>query len=98
MGSGWFEWPADEARLPQPYPGVASQQQPTLHLLCGLCVVALRQLRRASSPATGFGQRAIGVIYADRVNSVAQELDAREQAAIGMLAELLDRSISVNSG
>lgn len=44
----------------------------------------------------GFGERAIGVIYADRVGSDS-ELSNREQAAIGVLAELLDRSISQNS-
>lgn len=45
----------------------------------------------------GFGKRAIGVIYADRINSDDDELSSKEQAAIGVLAELLDRSISVNS-
>lgn len=45
----------------------------------------------------GFGTRAIGVIYADRVNSDVDELNGKEQAAIGVLAELLDRSIGINS-
>ena len=44
----------------------------------------------------GFGPRAIGVIYADRIGANAPELIAREQAAIGVLAELLDRSVSVS--
>ena len=48
----------------------------------------------------GFGTRCIGVIYADRdplrsSNQEKQELNAREQGAVGILAELLDRSISV---
>lgn len=41
----------------------------------------------------GFGQKAIGVIYADRINSDEEELSSAEQAAIGVLTELLDRSI-----
>lgn len=45
----------------------------------------------------GYGERTIGVIYADRVDSDAGELSSREQAAVGVLAELLDRSISMNS-
>jgi len=48
----------------------------------------------------GFEQRAIGVIYADCDGSKAdtpRELSAREQAAIGILAELLDRSLSLQS-
>ncbi|RMG44400.1 MAG: HDOD domain-containing protein [Candidatus Dadabacteria bacterium] len=45
----------------------------------------------------GFGQRAIGVIYCDRVNCAQVELSSREQAAIGILAELLDRSVGVHS-
>lgn len=48
----------------------------------------------------GFGQRAIGVIYADRDSSKqdgVKELSAREQAAIGILAELLDRSLSLQA-
>ena len=45
----------------------------------------------------GFGQRAIGVIYADRVQSKTDEVSSREQAALSMLAELLDRSISMNA-
>ena len=45
----------------------------------------------------GFGPRAIGVIYADRTGSSAPEITAREQAAIGVLAELLDRSVSMSA-
>ncbi len=45
----------------------------------------------------GFGSHAIGVIYADRVNSDVLELEARQQAAIGVLAELLDRSILIHT-
>lgn len=45
----------------------------------------------------GFGQKAIGVIYADRTATESRELSGREQAAIGVLAELLDRSISLHS-
>jgi GAF domain-containing protein len=44
----------------------------------------------------GFGQRCVGIIYGDRVASQG-ELTQREQAAIGILAELLDRSISLHS-
>ncbi|MCO6431916.1 MAG: HDOD domain-containing protein [Deltaproteobacteria bacterium] len=44
----------------------------------------------------GFGQRCIGIIYSDRVSSQSTELSGREQAAIGVLAELLDRSVSLN--
>jgi HD-like signal output (HDOD) protein len=45
----------------------------------------------------GFGQRAIGVIYADRLPPNDAELNSREQAAISVLAELLDRSVSLSS-
>lgn len=45
----------------------------------------------------GFGQRAIGVIYADRISTEAPELSEREQAAIAVLAELLDRSVGMSS-
>lgn len=45
----------------------------------------------------GFGQRAIGVIYADRASENAAELSEREQAAIAVLAELLDRSVGMSS-
>lgn len=45
----------------------------------------------------GFGQRAIGVIYADRTASDAPDLSEREQAAILVLAELLDRSVGMSS-
>jgi HD-like signal output (HDOD) protein len=43
----------------------------------------------------GFGGRAIGVIYADR-KSRNEELTAREQAAITVLTELLDRSVGMS--
>lgn len=43
----------------------------------------------------GFGKNAIGVIYADRTNPDAQELSTREKAAIGVLAELIDKSLSL---
>jgi HD-like signal output (HDOD) protein len=43
----------------------------------------------------GFAPRTVGVIYADRTQNEA-DLTAREQAAIGVLAELLDRSVSGN--
>lgn len=45
----------------------------------------------------GYGKRALGVIYADKINPENDELDPREQAAIGVLAELLDRSVGLNS-
>jgi HD-like signal output (HDOD) protein len=45
----------------------------------------------------GFGKKAIGVIYADRTIPDAQELSTREKAAIGMLAELIDKSLSLGS-
>lgn len=46
----------------------------------------------------GFGTRCVGVIYADRIAAGASpELSAREQAAVGMLAELLDRSIALHA-
>lgn len=45
----------------------------------------------------GFGQRAIGVIYADRTGDGAPDLSEREQAAIAVLAELLDRSVGMSS-
>lgn len=45
----------------------------------------------------GFGTRAIGVIYADRATPDSKELTAREQAAIGVLAELIDRAVATNS-
>jgi HD-like signal output (HDOD) protein len=44
----------------------------------------------------GFDDRCVGVIYADKTNSKDLELNSREQAAVGVLAELLDRSIVVN--
>lgn len=44
----------------------------------------------------GFDERCVGIIYADKVNSNDLELNNREQAAVGVLAELLDRSIVVN--
>ena len=45
----------------------------------------------------GFGTRAIGVIYADRADPDAKELTGREQAAIGVLAELIDRAVATNA-
>ena len=42
----------------------------------------------------GFGSRAIGVIYADKTSSEEPEVSERLQAAIGVLAELLDRSVA----
>ena len=44
----------------------------------------------------GFGPRAVGVVYADRI-AKSEELSSREQANIGILAELLDRSIKSNA-
>lgn len=44
----------------------------------------------------GFGDRCVGVIYADKSSPRAPELSSREQAAVGILAELLDKSISGN--
>lgn len=44
----------------------------------------------------GIKQKAIGVIYADRLNQDI-ELSERERAAIVVLAELLDRSLSASS-
>ncbi|RME61805.1 MAG: HDOD domain-containing protein, partial [Candidatus Dadabacteria bacterium] len=45
----------------------------------------------------GFNNRAIGVIYADKVKGT-QELTTNEKAAISVLAELLDQSISQKGG
>ncbi len=48
----------------------------------------------------GFGPRCVGVVYADRTGAAAgdsKELSAKEQASIGILAELLDRSISLHA-
>lgn len=45
----------------------------------------------------GFGQRAIGIVYAERSGTDTAELDMHQQAAIGMLAELLDRSVALHS-
>jgi HD-like signal output (HDOD) protein len=42
----------------------------------------------------GLGPKAVGVIYADRSSGNKQELGSREQAAIGVLAELLNQSIA----
>lgn len=43
----------------------------------------------------GFGTRAIGVIYADKVGKgTSEELSGKEQAFATMLAELLDRAVS----
>lgn len=46
----------------------------------------------------GFGKRALGVIYADKLGSNENELSARHQAAVGVLAELLDRSMLMQQG
>ncbi|MEZ4753853.1 MAG: HDOD domain-containing protein [Bdellovibrionota bacterium] len=43
----------------------------------------------------GFGKKAIGVIYADCNEGTRSELSPKEQASIGVLAELLDKSIIV---
>jgi len=45
----------------------------------------------------GFGEKAVGVIYADKTSSGEETLPNNEQAAVGVLAELLDRSINMNS-
>jgi hypothetical protein len=52
----------------------------------------------------GFGQRCVGVIYADRIVAPnagkaagGGEISAKEQASIGILAELLDRSIALHA-
>ena len=42
----------------------------------------------------GYGQHAIGVIYADRIGG-DREILSRDQAVIGVLTELLNRSVSV---
>jgi len=42
----------------------------------------------------GYGQHAIGVVYADRIGGDREILN-RDQAVIGVLAELLNRSVSV---
>ena len=44
----------------------------------------------------GSGSRAIGVVYADKVHSTQTELTTREQAAISVLVELLDRSVNIH--
>ncbi|MCB0317959.1 MAG: HDOD domain-containing protein [Bdellovibrionales bacterium] len=43
----------------------------------------------------GFGKKAIGVVYGECNEGSRGELSAKEQAAIGVLTELLDRSIVV---
>jgi HD-like signal output (HDOD) protein len=46
----------------------------------------------------GFGSRCIGVVYCDRIDDDSEaELSRQHQAAIGMLAELLDKSLSHKS-
>ncbi len=45
----------------------------------------------------GFDEKSIGVIYADRTQADQKELSGREQAALSMLADLLDRSVAMNS-
>jgi HD-like signal output (HDOD) protein len=42
----------------------------------------------------GFGKRCIGVVYAERTTRDGSELTNAEQAALVMLSELLDRSLS----
>jgi HD-like signal output (HDOD) protein len=44
----------------------------------------------------GFGERCVGIIYADRTNAEEADLTSREQAAVGVLAELLNKSIVGN--
>jgi hypothetical protein len=41
----------------------------------------------------GSGKKAVGVVYAERVGGETQELTGQEQAAIGVLANLLDKSV-----
>lgn len=48
----------------------------------------------------GFGTRAIGVIYADKVppeGSTGEDLSSKDQASITILAELLERSITIQA-
>ena len=42
----------------------------------------------------GFGDRCIGVIYADKLGNDVGELGAQEQATVALVAELLDRTIA----
>jgi HD-like signal output (HDOD) protein len=42
----------------------------------------------------GFGDHSIGVVYCDRIDPEAVELTRQEQASIGVLCELLDRSVT----
>jgi HD-like signal output (HDOD) protein len=44
----------------------------------------------------GFGERSVGVLYADKVGESNPDLTNREQAAVSVLAELLDKSIIAN--
>lgn len=41
----------------------------------------------------GSGKKAVGVVYAERVGSDTQELTAQEQAAVAVLAGLLEKSV-----
>ena len=45
----------------------------------------------------GFGNRSIGIIYADRIDKGSGELDVRERASLEVVAELLDRALSYSS-
>ena len=45
----------------------------------------------------GFGERSVGVLYADRSGESSLDLNSREQAAIAVLAELLDKSLTANT-
>ena len=45
----------------------------------------------------GSANKAVGIIYADRVDSSGAELTVREQAAISVLVELLERSINIHA-
>ncbi len=45
----------------------------------------------------GFADRAIGVIYADRIGTSQSELSPSELAALSVLAELLDRAVAILS-
>ena len=46
----------------------------------------------------GFGERSVGVLYADRAGGESSpDLNSREQAAVTVLAELLDKSLTANT-
>lgn len=44
----------------------------------------------------GFGERSVGVLYADKAEASHPDLNGREQAAVAVLAELLDKSLTSN--